>query len=91
MSDSKMNLLNDYLNGYTAENRLAFCEMSLRKYRFENYKLSDNYIHEEDLIVGDSDTRSSIESIINKGECSVDDFKNVFNLLTEEQIVYIGY
>lgn len=91
MSDSKMNLLNDYLNGYNAENRLAFCKLALRKFRFENYKLSDNVIHEEDLIVGDSDTRSSIGTIINNGYCSVDDFKNVFNLLTEEEIVYIGY
>ena len=91
MSTEKTILLNQYLNGYTPENRLGFCSLALRKYRFENYKLSDNDIKFEDRIVQDNDVRSKLEKIVEQGECSVDDFKSVFNSLTVDQITYIGY
>ena len=41
------NLLNDYLTEYTPENRMGFMKLVLKKYRFENYKISDNDIKYE--------------------------------------------
>jgi hypothetical protein len=70
---------------------MGFCSLALRKYRFENYKLSDNDIKFEDRIVQDNDVRSQLEKIVEQDECSVDDFKSVFNSLTVDQITYIGY
>ena len=102
MSTDKLTLLNQYLNGYTDENnqlvpgytdsnRLGFCKLALRKYKFEKYKLNEHNIKPEDHIVQDNNIRSQLLEIVEKGECSVDDFKMVFDNLTVDQINYIGY
>jgi hypothetical protein len=91
MSTEKTNLFNEYLEGYTSQNRYQFCKLSITKYQFENYKFSDKNISSEDLIVKNTQVRAKIQSIINKGECSKEDFTNVFNMLTVDQINYIGY
>jgi len=38
MSQEKTTLLNEYLEQYTPENRINFCSLALRKYRFEKYR-----------------------------------------------------
>lgn len=91
MTPEKTNLLNQYLEGYTPQYRYKFCEIALAKHHSENYKFSDKNISYEDLIVKDTHVRNNIQSIINKGECSIEDFTNVFNMLTVDQINYIGY
>lgn len=87
----RVNLLNDYLTQYTPENRMGFMRLVLNKYLFENYKLSDNNIQFEDMIVQDNNVRNTVENILNSGECSEDDFANVFNMLELDQIYYIGF
>lgn len=91
--DSKTDLLNYYLENYTPDNRLGFCKLAKRKYRFEKYKMSvkEKEILPEDRIVQDEETLELIDSIINSNECSIDDFKKVFNKLSEDQINYIGF
>jgi hypothetical protein len=91
MTPEKTNLLNQFLEGYTPQYRYKFCEIALAKHQSENYKFSDKNISSEDLIVKDTHVRYNIQSIINKGECSKEDFTNVFNMLTVNQINYIGY
>lgn len=82
--------------GYTDKDRFNFCTLSLRKYRFEKYSMSKKVeIAPEDRIVNDKNVRSLIQSIVDKNietqKCSVEDFKSVFNSLTVDQIIYIGY
>lgn len=93
MSQEKINLLNQYIEGYTPQNRIEFCKLALNKFRFEKYKLGNKheFIATEDRIVNDTNTRQNIQNIIDKNECSIDDFKSVFNMLTIDQIHYIGY
>ena len=85
------NLLNDYLTEYTPENRMEFMKLVLKKYHFENYKISDNDIKYEDMIIQDKTIKNNVQEIINSGSCSIDQFKNIFNKLTLEQIYYIGF
>lgn len=82
-----------YLKEYTSENRLGFCKLARRKYRFENYKLSTRYedIEPEDFIVQTVSTLTKIDKILQKNQCSVEDFTDVFNDLSVDQINYIGF
>ena len=92
MSTEKTTLLDQYLDGYTDENRFNFCKLALRKYRFEKYPISQGVeIAPEDQIVNNDGVRSLIQSVVDKDECSVEDFKMVFDALTVDQINYIGY
>tara|TARA_Y100001980_G_C14347958_1_gene159921 strand:- start:208 stop:528 length:321 start_codon:yes stop_codon:yes gene_type:complete len=104
MSQEKITLLDQYLNGftdennksispgYTDENRYNFCTLALRKYRFEKYSMiKKEEIAPEDFIVNDVKVRHLIQSVVDKEECSVEDFKKVFDALTVDQINYIGY
>jgi hypothetical protein len=90
-SQEKQDLYDSYINNYTPENRLAFCQLALKKYRFEKYKLSENEINNDDLIVQDNYTRNCLHNIINYGECSVEDFYHIFDKLSIDQINYIGF
>ena len=87
---SKEDLCKEYLDNYNDINRFDFCKLVLSKYRFENYKLSEHNIKKNDYIIQD-DIRFNIQQIINKEECSEDDFKKIFNMLSIEQITYIGF
>lgn len=91
--DSKEETLNYYLENYTPENRLGFCTLALRKYRFEKYSLRVNNddIAFEDRIVQNNDTREYLSNITNNNSCSVDEFKKVFGMLSLDQINYIGF
>ena len=92
MSTEKSTLLQQYLDGYTDENRYNFCLLALRKYRFEKYSMSrKEEIAPEDRIVNDHKVRELIQSVVDKDECSVEDFKKVFDALTVDQIEYIGF
>ena len=51
----------------------------------------ENKIAPEDFIVNDNAVRSLIQTVVDKEECSVEDFKMVFDALTVDQINYIGY
>lgn len=91
MSTEHINELNHYLEEYTPENRLGFMRIALNKYRFENHKLSSNDIPFEDMIVQNNMLRSEMESILNQGSCSEEEFTNVFSKLSLDQIYYIGF
>lgn len=91
MSTEHMNKLTRYLEQYTPQNRLGFMRVALNKYRFENHKLSSNDIPFEDMIVQNNMLRSEMESILNQGSCSEDEFTSVFSKLTLDQIYYIGF
>ena len=92
MSQDKTTLLNQYLDGYTDENRFNFCKIALRKYKFEKYPMRTGVeIAPEDQIVNNDSVRSLIQSVVDKENCSVEDFKMVFDALTVDQINYIGY
>ena len=92
MSTYKANLLQKYLDEYTDKNRFNFCKLALRKYRFEKYRCSKNAeIAPEDRIVDDNNVRTLIQSVVDKGECSVEDFNTVFDALRVDQIEYIGF
>ena len=92
MSQEKTTLLQLYLDKYTPEYRFGFCVLALNKYRFENYPIINNVeITPEDYIVNDSNVRNQIISVIKKEECTEDDFKNIFNILSMDQINYIGF
>lgn len=75
-------LLQKYLSTYTDDNRYQFVQLALNKKMFPN--LDEEYIK-------DIDIRQDLQSIINKNVCTEEDFKRIFNLLTEDQIFYIGY
>ena len=79
-------LLDQYIKGYTPENRLGFIKLVLTK-----YKLSDNNIKFEDLIVQDTNIRNIANNIIKQKSCTPDNFKKVFNMLNIDQIYYIGF
>ena len=91
--DSKEKTLTYYLENYTPENRVGFCKLALRKYHFEKYSLrvKENDIAFEDRIVQDNETLKYLSNIANNKSCSVDEFNNVFNMLTLDQITYIGF
>ncbi len=92
MSLEKSTLRDQFLKGYTDKNRFNFCKIALRKHRFEKYPMRPGVeIAPEDLIVNDNNVRSLIQSIVDKEECSVEDFHTVFDALTVDQINYIGY
>lgn len=90
---SKENLLEEYITQYTPENRLGFCKLVRRKYRLENYRLSVKFedINPEDFIVQNPDTLVKADNAIRQGSCSEEEFKDIFNDLTEDQINYIGF
>jgi hypothetical protein len=85
------NLLTEYLTEYSPVNRMNFINQVLNKYIFERYKLRDNNIKFEDMIITDNHIRNIALQISNNGECSEEDFINVFNMLEIEQIEYIGF
>ena len=89
----KEGLLGYYLKHYTADNRLGFCKLARRKYRFEKYKMSVRFedIEPEDFIVQNSSTLAKIDQIIKNNKCSVEEFTNVFNDLSLDEINYIGF
>ena len=88
----KSELIQLYLNNYTESDRLGFCKIAQNKYKFQNYKLSDNNVQEEDYIVDkDSNTGVYINSAIEKQECSKELFRVILNNLTLDQLYYIGY
>ena len=92
MSTEKSTLLQQYLDGYNDDNRYNFCLLALRKYRFEKYSMiRKEEIAPEDRIVNDNEVRALIQSVVDKGECNVEDFKKVFDALTDDQIEYIGF
>ena len=92
-----MSSLQDYLTNYTDANRLGFMNLCLTKYQFHKYKLSvkNEDIDDSDRIVQnteqDEHLREDIQEIVDSGACSKEDFTNIFNRLTQEQIDYIGY
>ena len=71
-----------YITEYTPENRLGFCKLARRKYRFENYKMSVRFedIEPEDFIVQNVSTLTKIDKIIKNNICSVEDFTDVLFL-----------
>ena len=84
--------INEYIKHYdTNEKRVGYCKFALKKYKFENYKLSDNNIIPEDNIIQDQNLINDINNIINNNECNVNDFKNVLNSLSHDQLYYIGF
>lgn len=93
MSMNKQQLLNHYITTYTPNNRMGFLKLCLTKYKFEKYSLrvKNEDIKEEDRIVTDKSLKEDIQTIINTGKCSINDFTCVFNQLTVDQIIYIGY
>ena len=89
---TKEDRLNEYLNGYTPENRFRFMELCLKKHYSQNYSMkNDQTVLEEDYVVTDQNLRNNIQEVINKNECSVNDFTDIFNQLDVDQIDYIGY
>lgn len=84
-------LLDHYIKNYTPQNRFGFIKLVLTKHHFERYKLSDNNIKFEDLIVQDINIRNIAQNIIDQKSCTSDNFKKVFNMLNLEQIYYIGF
>jgi hypothetical protein len=94
MNFTKQELLQHYLNLYNDQSRLNFVKLALKKYRFENYKISNNnaeqIINNNDYIINNYHVRNILNNIVEKNYCSVSDFVNIFNNLTIEQISYIG-
>jgi hypothetical protein len=98
-------LLDQYIKGYTPENRLGFIKLVLTKYKLSdnNIKFEDlivqdtnirniaNNIKFEDLIVQDTNIRNIANNIIKQKSCTPDNFKKVFNMLNIDQIYYIGF
>lgn len=91
LEGEKLQTFNEYKNQYTEEDRVSFCNIALKKFKFENYKLSDNNINDIDLIVTDQNTRKFMENIIQKNTCSENEFNELFKQLSMEQINYIGF
>ena len=87
----KRELLKDYLTEYNDNDRLGFINIARKKYRFENYRMSDNNINPNDMIVSQPNICEMMDAILTKNFCSIEDFKNVFNELTLEQIYTIGF
>ena len=80
-----------YLNGYNSQDRLDFCNIALEKHDFAKYSFHVTKINPCDYVIKDNNVRNKIKSVINKGACSIQDFKDIFNLLEINQIDYIGY
>jgi hypothetical protein len=91
LSGEKLSMFNEYNKNYDAHHRIGFCNIALKKYKWEKYQISDNNIKQEDMIIQDNDTRQYIQSIINNNSCTVDEFRDIFTLLTIDQINYIGF
>lgn len=91
MSTQKTELLNMYLDGYNPQDRLGFCKLALEKHDFTKYSLRVTEINHCDYVIKDNNVRNKINSVINKGACSIQDFKDIFNLLEINQIDQIGY
>lgn len=90
---NKEELMVMYLSEYSSDNRFEFCKLALMKYNFHKYPISiaSCDIRTEDFIVHDEGIRLLLSDIIETGECSVDNFKNIFNKLSQEQIEFIGF
>jgi hypothetical protein len=89
---NKEDRLKEYLDGYTSENRLTFIECAFNKYYGHHYSiLKQERIKVTDYIVTDQNIRNNMKGIIDKKECSVETFTEIFNLLDIDQIDYIGY
>lgn len=91
MSYQKTDLLNMYLDGYNSQDRLDFCNLALEKHDFIKYSLRVTKINPCDYVIKDNNVRDKIKSVVNKGSCSIQDFKDIFNLLEINQIDQIGY
>ena len=77
-------------NNYNADLRVAICELILRKYRFERYKLSDTDIRKSDLIVTNNAVKNLCQNRINQNYCSQEQLFEIMNSLTIDQLTYIG-
>lgn len=91
---NKEELLEQYITEYSEhpEYRLGFCRLVRTKYRFENYKMTTKFedIFPEDFIVHNPATLAKTDQVLQKGSCSIDEFKEFFNELEVDQILYIG-
>jgi predicted flavoprotein YhiN len=85
------NMLAEYLNAYTPENRIGFVNLVLHKYPIEKYGFKKCHVDDANMIVQDKNIRNLATKIINSNKCSIDEFKTIFNMLTLEQINYIGF
>ena len=86
------NEINQYVEYYnTDEKRVNYCKFALDKYKFEKYKLTDTNINPDDHIIQNKDIINKMCKIINDDVCSIDDFKNVLNSLSPEELCYIGF
>ena len=77
-------------NNYNANLRVAICELILRKHRFERYRMNDNNIQEQDLIVRDNHIRTICQNRVNENVCSQEQLFGIMNRLSVEQMEYIG-
>ena len=84
--------INDYIDYFNTDaKRIEYCVFALSKYKFENYKLTDNNINPNDRVIQNNNVINMITSIINSNECDEDTFKKVLNSLSPEELCYIGF
>jgi hypothetical protein len=86
----KMDLFKYYLTHYNENDMIGFCKIALNKYRFENYRMNENNIQQDDMIIVDNNKRDFIKSIISQNSCSKEEFKKVFGMLSIDDIYTIG-
>ena len=78
-------------NNYDEELRVGICDLILRKYRFERYRMGNNVEPaEQDFIVRDNHILTLCQNRVNENVCSQNQLFDIMNLLSEEQMDYIG-
>ena len=87
----KNNLLKKYLDTYTDEDRFSFINLVFNKKNFSKYISLINENENNDYYITESLIRNELLVIINKTKCDVEDFTKIFNMLSIDQILYIGY
>ena len=92
MSLTKSDLISEINEHYNQSHDYnVYLNFALNKYRFENYNsIKNQEIKPNDYIISDSNLRTTITNIINRNNIKKNEFNQILEKLTLDQLSYIG-
>lgn len=92
MSLSKTDIITEINEHYDQSHDYnVYLNFALNKYRFENYNsIKNQEINPNDYIISDSNLRNTITNKLNQNNIKKDEFNQILEKLTLDQLSYIG-
>lgn len=78
-----------YINEYTDSNILAFYKIASSKCNFKNVYVDGGNVEDNYLL--DENRRKHIYNLYQKNDISNESFHSVLNMLSDDELIYIGF